>query len=55
MVTYIIIILLAAADCGVPLVDSNAMLDYNSTLDGSVLTLTVRTTRLDLLMKRFSV
>ena len=42
MVTHIIIILLllaAAADCGVPLVDSNVMLDYSSTLEGSVLTL----------------
>ena len=42
MVTHIIIILLllAAADCGVPLVDSNVILDYSSTLEGSVLTLT---------------
>ena len=29
-----------AADCGVPLVDRNVMLDYSSTLEGSILTLT---------------
>ena len=42
MVAHIIIILLllAAADCGVPLVDSNVILGYSSTLEGSVLTLT---------------
>ena len=42
MVTHIIIILLllVAAECGVPLVDSNVILDYSSTLEGSVLTLT---------------
>ena len=28
------------ADCGVPLMDSNVMLDYSSTLEGSVLILT---------------
>ena len=42
MNTHIIIIILffLLADCGVPLVDSNVKLDYNSTLEGSVLTLT---------------
>ena len=40
MVAHIIIILLAAADCGLPPVDRNIKLDYSSTLEGSVLTLT---------------
>ena len=29
-----------AANCGLPLMDKNIKLDYNSTLEGSVLTLT---------------
>ena len=29
-----------AADCGLPLVDRNVILNYSSTLEGSVLTLT---------------